>query len=61
MKKTYISPSFVSVELTSRIIMAPGSLNIDGDSGTASFYNENATGEAMAKGVTDVNLWDNEW
>lgn len=61
MKKTYINPSFVSVELTSRIIMTPGSMTINGDSGTASFHEEGATGAGMTKGITDVNIWDDEW
>ena len=34
-----------------------GSLTPDG----ATFFDDDATGEAMTKGIYDVNLWDNEW
>lgn len=60
MKKTYISPSLLVVRLTMTQPIA-GSLNVEGTSGSAQFYDADATGAGMAKGITDVNIWDNEW
>ena len=59
MKKIYISPSLITVTLSARRqIMLQGSLTTDG----ATFFQEDATGEAMTKGViSDRNVWDNEW
>ena len=60
MKKTYIFPNMLVVRLSAnRPIMVVGSLTTDG----ATFYDTNATGDAMVKesSVNDVNLWDNEW
>lgn len=56
MKKTYINPNMLVVRLAMTQPIA-GSLTPDG----ATFYNENATGEAMTKGTSDVNVWDEEW
>ena len=61
MKKTYIAPTFVAVELRSKSQILSGSLIIDGTktvSGTSGGwvkedYNSNT--------VNDVNVWDNEW
>ncbi len=58
MKKTYNSPSMLVVRLGMTQPIA-GSLTPD----SATFFNEDATGDAMVKGnsVSDVNVWDNEW
>ena len=56
MKKTYINPSIVVVQLGMTQPIA-GSLTPEG----ATFYNEDATGAAMTKGIGDVNVWDDEW
>lgn len=28
---------------------------------SATFYDEDATSDALAKGASDVNVWDSEW
>ena len=63
MKKIYIQPQMkvVNIQQTSSILV-PGSITILGDSGTATFFNENATGAAMVKrNYTDYNVWDDDW
>ena len=60
MKKTYISPNILVVRLGLTQPIA-GSLNVNETSGSATFYNTDATGEGMTKGISDVNVWDNEW
>jgi len=58
MKKIYIRPSLITVNLSVRKIMLQGSLTPDG----ATFYDDNADSEAMTKGVVNnKNVWDNEW
>ena len=58
MKKTYINPNMVVVTIM-HIQPIAGSLTPAG----ATFFDEDATGDAMVKGnsVSDVNVWDNEW
>ena len=60
MKNTYISPEIVIVRLDMTRPIA-GSLEVTGTTGSATFFEEGATGEGMAKGVTDINIWDDEW
>ena len=63
MKKTYISPNMLVVRIAASQSMLSGSLNIDGDSGSATFNDENANDDAMARdnSIKDYNLWDNAW
>ncbi len=56
MKKTYNSPSMLVVRMAMTQPIA-GSLTTT----SATFYDEDATGEALVKGTNDVNVWDNEW
>lgn len=61
MKKTYIIPEMITVRF-GMVQPIAGSMNLTGEStGSASFYDENATGNAMSKGYSDVNVWDEEW
>jgi hypothetical protein len=59
MKKTYISPNFLLVELRCNNSLLTGSLDIDGaktsTAGKGGFVKENNST------VSDVNVWDNEW
>ena len=59
MKKIYISPNIITVTLSARRqFMLQGSLTTDG----ATFYDEDATGEAMTKGyISNKNIWEEEW
>ena len=58
MKKTYINPSMLVVHLgMTQPIAGSGSLSTT----SATFYDDNATGAAMTKGIGDVNVWDDEW
>ncbi len=63
MKKTYISPNMLVVRIAASQSMLSGSLNIDGDSGSATFNDENANDDAMGRdnSIKDYNLWDNAW
>ena len=63
MKKTYISPNMLVVRIAASQSMLSGSLNIDGDRGSATFNDENAKDDAMARdnSIKDYNLWDNAW
>lgn len=57
MKKTYISPELLAVELRTTHMMAQSlSINTTGDVITDS-------NEILVKGsnITDINLWDDEW
>ena len=61
MKKTYIIPEMITV-CFGMVQPIAGSMNVTGEStGTASFYEENATGNAMAKGFSDKSIWDEVW
>lgn len=57
MKKTYIQPAETVVRLIHRQNILVGSINTSG----ATFFDDDATGDAMTKGIYDVNLWDEEW
>ena len=59
MKKTYISPEFILVELSgSGIQMLAESVPVDGT--TASGTNGGWVKEENTS-ITDKNVWDNEW
>ncbi len=60
MKKTYISPAFVTVQLNaSRAILTVSSLGLDSSDGNTL----TTSGEILVKesSVSDVNVWDSEW
>ena len=59
MKKTYISPELVAVELHSRSTVLSGSLVIDGTK-TVSGTNGGWVKEDNTS-INDVNVWDEEW
>ena len=63
MKKIYISPNMLVVRIAASQSMLSGSLNIDGDSGSATFNDENAYDDAMARDyeVNDYDPWDQTW
>ena len=63
MKKTYIIPTTVVVMLGAQRMLASsdGSLSKSGDNYTGTLINTNATSDGLAKGVSDVNVWDEEW
>ena len=50
MKKAYITPAIELEALATTSIIA-GSLTITGDTGTATFFDENAQSDALIKGV----------
>ena len=59
MKKTYINPSMIVVRLSMNNIIAaspntPPSTPVN----TSDPYNPN---DFNTKGISDVNVWDNEW
>jgi hypothetical protein len=59
MKKTYINPSMIVVRLAMHNVIAaspntPPSTPVD----TSDSYNP---GSFDTKGVTDINIWDDEW
>ncbi len=64
MKKKYISPNMLVARLGITLPIA-GSLttNEDDEVVSATFYNENAKGDAMGRdnSIKDYNLWDNAW
>jgi len=60
MKKTYISPEFLAVELNSGSIcqsLVVGSGNTDASSGDGT----DLVKEESSDPIRDVNLWDEEW
>ena len=63
MKKIYISPNILVVHIAASQSMLSGSLNIDGDRGSATFNDENADYDAMARDyeVKDYDPWDQNW
>ena len=63
MKKTYIIPEALTVSFNTRTNILTGSdLHKVGDDYVGKLYDDtNATGAGLAKGVSDVNIWDNEW
>ncbi|MBR0202285.1 MAG: hypothetical protein IJQ44_07485 [Bacteroidaceae bacterium] len=61
MKKIYIKPTVekFNIEVKHGILLE-GSLHISGDSGTATFFDDNAETDAMVKEDRD-GFWDDEW
>lgn len=60
MKKTYISPAFVTVQMNvTRAILTVSSLGLDGSDGNKI----TDSGDILVKEstVSDVNVWDSEW
>jgi hypothetical protein len=65
MKKTYNQPTCLVVELRGRdaiLTSVSGNYSLDDTSwgGTTSSVSGGVS-EGDVKGITDVNLWDNEW
>ena len=61
MKKTYIQPTAIEVLIRMNKMLMTGS-NLNGG-GNASESNGiiNKDDEGDIKGITDVNIWDDEW
>ena len=58
MKKTYISPNTVVVSIMHTQPIAGSNLTTS----SATFINEDAgDGDVLTKGMSDVNIWDDEW
>ena len=60
MKKTYITPAFFAVELGSRKNVMLTASETGGNQIITSGGDGNGT-DIGAKGVSDVNVWDEEW
>ena len=64
MKKTYNQPTCLVVELRGRdallTSLSAQNTGLDGTS-DGGLTSTNSIGSADTKGVSDVNLWDNEW
>ncbi len=61
MKKTYIIPETLTVQLNPRTsILTAGSPGVTLNNGTKPEDFVDA-GSVETKGVSDVNVWDNEW
>ena len=64
MKKTYITPELKAV-YTAQTLLQSGSLTISGTTGSATFYDGDATSAAMVKGDRgsreSYNVWDDDW
>lgn len=59
MKKSYIQPATIQIILTNRVsILLEGSMTVTADKGHATFYNEQATGDALTK---SSSVWDDDW
>ena len=59
MKKTYISPAFIAVELGMKNVAM---LSASDENGNILGYEGEGNGTDIGvKGVSDVKLWDNEW
>ena len=58
MKKTYISPSFLTVTLNMR-----SNLLVDSGTGVTADPNSSVSSNFVRENntVSDVNVWDNEW
>ena len=63
MKKTYIIPEMLSVQLGTCKMMAESPLSVTNDGDTYNLGDGTAPegDDAMAKGVSDKNIWDEEW
>jgi len=62
MKKTYINPETIVVQLMPTTVLAASTDNItiSGNSGNATFVeNGTPTGDVLTK--ENVNVWDEEW
>ena len=61
MKKTYINPQMLVVQLTHRTSILEGSMTLSGTSGHATFYGD-ATGEgdALTK-QNNFSVWSDDW
>ena len=58
MKKTYISPAALTIQLSTCHMMAESlTINTTADSSQTI----NSQEQILTKEMTDVNLWDNEW
>ena len=62
MKKTYIKPQNTTLRIAHNLLIS-GSLTTSGPTGHATFYQTNATGEAMVKknDSNHSNVWDDDW
>jgi len=61
MKKTYISPELVAVELHSRSTVLSGSIIIDGTKTATGASGGWVKEDYNSNTVNDVNVWDEEW
>ena len=64
MKKTYISPAALTVQLGYRDALLQSVSSTEGLGGTSwggSTSQEGGPSSADVKGMTDVNVWDEEW
>ena len=60
MKKTYIQPTALVVLIHgNRMLMSGSNINGGGNASESGVFNEGDEGDV--KGITDVNIWDNEW
>ncbi len=59
MKKTYVSPSMLTVQLSAMRMMAE-SIN-SAPTPTVDTSSSADPGSFGTKGISDVNVWDNEW
>ena len=57
MKKTYISPAALTVQLSTVQMMAE-SLRVNSNPSDPVIDNPN---DILTKGTNDINIWDNEW
>jgi hypothetical protein len=60
MKKTYISPNFLLVELRCKVNMLEGSIQADGNRTITTAADGNWV-KGNSSTVSDVNVWDDEW
>ena len=61
MKKTYINPNMVVVPFIATHVIANSLNSVTGLEGVDISTNDFTGGAADTKGISDVNLWDNEW
>ena len=59
MKKIYQTPALLVVKLGTKSDMLSISFTGDGEKGQGGINNDDATGEGMVKGST--NIWDEKW
>ena len=58
MKKTYIQPVTLQVIIAHRVSILNGSLHTTSEGGHATFFQEDASGEALTK---RNSVWDEDW